>query len=113
MIKKFTNYYDCHRYLVNLRGEIQQKRNQASMMAYWRTLELILLDTDDVISCMEDNANEYIFTDSMSEYKEELTAYFGEEPVIEGDYVALTCAYKDLLDCEINKRGIVILVVDI
>ena len=84
-----------------------------SMIEHWRTLEIILLNTDDIISCMEDNANEYIFTDSKSEYVEELSAYFGEEPVVEKEYVALTYAYKNFDDCEENKRDFVILVVDI
>lgn len=113
MTKKFQNYQSCQRYLLKLRQRIQANRKKNSMMAYWRTYEIILGDLDDVISCMECSANEYIFTDSKPEYKEEISSYFGEEPIIDEDYVAMSCAYESLEDCEKNRRDVVIMVVDI
>lgn len=113
MAKKFKNYQDCYRYLMNLRHKLQEELKDNSMMAMWRTLETILFDTEDVITCMEENADEYIFTDSFSEYREAISGYFGEEPEVDEEFVAMAYAYKTLEDCERNVRDIVIMVADV
>ena len=113
MMKTFSTYQCCKTYLERMSRDIERKLRNRSIRASWSVYETLLQDVNDVISCMEENANEYIYTNCSSEYRSALTGYFGHEPIIEGDLVALTAAYKSLDDCEANKRDFIILAAEV
>ena len=113
MLKKCKDFQDLLRCIKEQKRTTKENLKKQSMKASWRTLKDILTETDSMISLIEENAHEYIFANSVSEYRMEITACFGEEPMVDGEHVKMSRIYRLFDDAEKNTYGIIILVEDI
>lgn len=113
MLKKCKDFQDLLRCINEQKRTTNENLKKQSMKASWRTLKDILTETDYMISLIEENAHEYFFANSVSEYRMEITACFGEEPMVDGEHVKMSRIYRLFNDAEMNTYGIIILVEDI